>query len=89
VNNTNLELIKLYKAIGREETIKHLLKLQKDAYDKVTPKEFTVVGHSIPTNLDTFRVLALVVQEVIEWTERQEKLDNKVDSLLTEEAVND
>ena len=64
----NVQLIQLAKKIGRQEAINHLLKIHS----------------SKSKSIEELRLFDWLITELTEWSDRQEKLDNRVDDLLTE-----
>ena len=65
---TDVELIQLAKKVGRQEAINHILKMHR-SQDK---------------SIEELRLFDWLITELTEWSDRQEKLDRKLDGLLGE-----
>jgi len=65
---TDVELIQLAKNVGRQETINHILKMHR-SQDK---------------SIEELRLFDWLITELTEWSDRQEKLDRKLDRLFGE-----
>ena len=65
---TDVELIQLAKNVGRQEAINHILKMHS----------------SKSKSIEELRLFDWLITELTEWSDRQEKLDRKLDGLLGE-----